>query len=43
MFSVTGVMIWAKKRRQRVLAEVRDARGADARGASVMPSPEATT
>jgi len=42
MFSVTGVMIWAKKRRQRVLAEVRDARGADARGASVMPRPEAT-
>jgi len=41
MFSVTGVMIWAKKRRQRVLVEVRD-RGADARGASVMPRPEPT-
>lgn len=43
MFSATGVMIWAKKRRQRALAEVRDARGADARGASVMPRPEPTT
>lgn len=43
MFSVTGVMIWAKKRRQRVLAEVRDARAADAPGASVMPRPEPTT
>jgi uncharacterized iron-regulated membrane protein len=42
MFSVTGVMIWAKKRRQRVLAEVRDGRGSDARGASVMPRPEPT-
>jgi uncharacterized iron-regulated membrane protein len=42
MFSVTGVMIWAKKRRQRALAEVRDARGADARGASVIPRPEPT-
>lgn len=42
MFSVTGVMIWAKKRRQRVLAEVRDARGGDARSSSVMPRPEAT-
>jgi uncharacterized iron-regulated membrane protein len=42
MFSVTGVMIWAKKRRQRVLAEVRDGRGTDARSASVLSRPEPT-
>jgi uncharacterized iron-regulated membrane protein len=46
MFSVTGVLIWAKKRRQRVLAEARDAGdagGAGARGASVIPRPEPTS
>jgi hypothetical protein len=43
MFSVTGVLIWAKKRRQRVLAEARDAGGAGARGARVIPRPEPTS
>jgi len=43
-FSVTGVMIWAKKRRQRVLAEARDARGAGAgtQESSVIARPEPT-
>jgi uncharacterized iron-regulated membrane protein len=42
MFSVTGVMIWARKRRQRVLAEVRDGRGTDSRQPSVLQRPEPT-
>lgn len=40
MLSVTGVIIWAKKRRQRVLAEVRDVRGASQPGSSVIARPE---
>lgn len=42
MLSVTGVVIWAKKRRQRVLAEARDVRDAPATESGVIgPEPTA--
>jgi len=40
MLSVTGVVIWAKKRRQRVVAEVKGARPARAPESSVVVRPE---